>query len=105
MHRIFRVGGSPKAIAFSPDGRYIISGVGGSVWDIETGDLVSKPVDICAPYVLSLDGKFLAFQEAGGMILILGVRTKHFWAARGTHKYDSLHRIRTRQQACCVWLA
>jgi WD40 repeat protein len=62
-----------ESIAFSLDGKYIVSALGG-VWD-ETGRLVSEH-DHRHPSAVSPDGKYIVFRDLGHSILVEDAQTK-----------------------------
>lgn len=68
--------------AFSPYGRYLATGSGNNllvVWDLETGEIVSGPLEVhingVDTIVFSSDGKHIASGSYCGTILVCNVET------------------------------
>ncbi|KLO09472.1 WD40 repeat-like protein, partial [Schizopora paradoxa] len=104
------------SVAFSPDGKYIVSGSGDDtlrIWDADTGRAVGEPLEGHTDYPLKghTDGVFAVAYSPDGNHIVSGSydNTLRIWdpqlgsAIHFTHKYSTQHRFcSTNDDASCL---
>jgi len=94
--KVFRGIPHAHAVTFSPDGNYLICGIGGNgainVWDVKTKDLINviQPQGYVISIAISPDGKTLASGSAGSITFWDFTQKKHVktvWGGNGNIRH------------------